>query len=629
MANIKKLSKTEYVPKQILLAEDVKTHAEKTNEVIDVVNTNTASINTTLNKLNDIIESNRVITDKQAELNQKVVSIDASITDINDIIENLEIKDYDASIENIYSHIQLTDSSIIAIESKIANISKPAIYYGTNDIASDEEIYDKNGNIIDAKEGDIYICIPKDGDYLKGKTYIRFKLRNTLCWASMTGNINAENVYFPEGIVRDVAFGSHSAPASEVTECKGKNLKELLEYYTTQDKFPDNIILEIVENASAPVWDISYDSSYPLITDLNITHQDENGDTKTAKSEEYYEVGTVFTIPSQSYKTKPILPKNITVKDNIGTQQFMIGPSSLRRMTYGFWIKNSSNNYTAENLINKQNIVFDANTAARLNTINTQVQCTATYEYIDDSDAQINYKVRGAVDMNNTTTKYTPINDIITTKDSSFTLKDGDATITMQVQNKCQWKRTLSNSVPQSSTIVVATKHKNYQLDGSIMEEYVRAKSVGRTETKGAPYPSLKDIWTFTAHGVYPSFRYVANDETAIKWQWRKMTLRNHTKEDYKSIIFSKSLANLTEDNATLHTLQLQIPELYITKDDGNLAAIEYSEDGTTWQAINDIDYGHHISTQNPITGETLPINYVVFIFAGNFTLDTLFRFKF
>lgn len=96
---------------------------KKHNEIIDVVNINTASINTTLNKLNDIIESNRVLSDEQEQLNKKVVSIDASITDINDIIENLEVKDYDASIAYLHQECIRT-----------ATVAANAHFYYTTDI---------------------------------------------------------------------------------------------------------------------------------------------------------------------------------------------------------------------------------------------------------------------------------------------------------------------------------------------------------------------------------------------------------------------------------------------------------------------------------------------------------------
>lgn len=59
-------------------------------------------------------------------------------------------------------------------------------------------------------------------------------------WVSFTGNVNAENVWFPNGISRTAAWGVMSKTTNNqvVTECKNKNLKQLLENYLVTEVWP-------------------------------------------------------------------------------------------------------------------------------------------------------------------------------------------------------------------------------------------------------------------------------------------------------------------------------------------------------------------------------------------------------
>lgn len=83
------------------------------------------------------------------------------------------------------------------------------------------------------KEGDIYVEKRNtEAKALESSGYVYSKGR----WEALAGSVNAENVWFPDGVMRSETWGCKFADSKHTaqTECEGKNLKDLIEFYILQ-----------------------------------------------------------------------------------------------------------------------------------------------------------------------------------------------------------------------------------------------------------------------------------------------------------------------------------------------------------------------------------------------------------
>lgn len=123
-----------------------------------------------------------------------------------------------------------------------------AVYYGTVAVGADGQIEDfsLNHEGAEPEKGNVYIYDPEDnssktlGGNIADCTAYYY---NGEEWVAFTGNVNAENVWFPNGVDRTEVWGAATtANATPKSECIGSNLKELLENYLVKESFAQSTI---------------------------------------------------------------------------------------------------------------------------------------------------------------------------------------------------------------------------------------------------------------------------------------------------------------------------------------------------------------------------------------------------
>ena len=86
---------------------------------------------------------------------------------------------------------------------------------------------------------------------------------NTGKWVAFTGNVNAENVWFPNGVDRTEAWGTKQKDSTGQiqNECVDMNLREVLDYYLVKEMDP--ILDSGYHNDTYPIWNVSLTNSFP------------------------------------------------------------------------------------------------------------------------------------------------------------------------------------------------------------------------------------------------------------------------------------------------------------------------------------------------------------------------------
>ena len=173
---------------------------------------------------------------------------------------------------------------------------------GYVDVSTDGHRYDPSGNVIDASKGDYYIFIEGNDTHTDeyGRTGYVY---DGSVWKALSGNVTAENVYFPSGVDRTETWGRKPAQtAVSKEEAKGKNLKDLIEYYILKEQFPANVKGHY-SNDSAPSWSITYEeipssTAHSVYLDASYTNK--------ASSGIWYTAGTQFYVPSLTYSPRMV-----------------------------------------------------------------------------------------------------------------------------------------------------------------------------------------------------------------------------------------------------------------------------------------------------------------------------------
>ena len=167
--------------------------------------------------------------------------------------------------------------------------------------------------VANPKNGDYYIQeVTINGSDVPSRTAYIYN-GATSAWQALDGNVTAENVYFPDGLQRTAPFGFQKESENIQTECEGKNLKELLEWYLVEEKYPGVTLTQAEANAGS----YSIDLTTPGNITSYVTGATNNGlvevgtkvtfkgieltETASHNGAESYK-GTAATITGMSYK---------------------------------------------------------------------------------------------------------------------------------------------------------------------------------------------------------------------------------------------------------------------------------------------------------------------------------------
>ena len=126
-----------------------------------------------------------------------------------------------------------------------------SVYYGTDQVVDGLISNWSNSHPGEEPErGSIYIYTPNSkttGEDIANRTAYYFECtegqESQGKWIAFTGNVNAENVWFPNGVQRTEIWGAATTGnAIPTAECTGFNLKNLLENYLVKETFVPSYI---------------------------------------------------------------------------------------------------------------------------------------------------------------------------------------------------------------------------------------------------------------------------------------------------------------------------------------------------------------------------------------------------
>ena len=449
---------------------------------------------------------------------------------------------------------------------------------GYVDVSTDGHRYDPSGNVIDASKGDYYIFIEGNGTHTDeyGRTGYVY---DGSVWKALSGNVTAENVYFPSGVDRTETWGRKPAQtAVSKEEAKGKNLKDLIEYYILKEQFPTNVQGHY-SNDSAPSWSITYEaipSEHSVYLDASYINK--------ASSGIWYTAGTQFYVPALTYSPR-ITAKQGDVSLNSGdVKTFTIGPSYIDGMPYGYWKQDASATYGEKDRINSSTVTFNDASVTKVGggiyrPKQTSHDASVTYTYNNSGTTSRMKFVESAMLDNVTTKEYTSNGDAsVNTQARVLTLNStGTATIKLQIKNGNSWTSTYTNNtIPKSDVIRVSTNKNNPMIEegGATKDVSVAAKTVGSATTK-SEYATYTDSWTFAAKSAYPTY--------VLKCTNAQSTLEQSTFEFVPYAIskfpqktdfnfangaaspFSKRQVGYTSDWATSKSFIIRVPKVFGT----------------------------------------------------------------
>ncbi len=122
----------------------------------------------------------------------------------------------------------------------------------------------EDAGITNPKNGDYYIQeVTINGSDVPSRTAYIYN-GETSTWQALDGNVTAENVYFPDGLQRTAQFGFQEPSMDIQTECVGKNLKDLLEWYLVEEKYPVVTLTQATANAGS--YNITLDTPSNITT---------------------------------------------------------------------------------------------------------------------------------------------------------------------------------------------------------------------------------------------------------------------------------------------------------------------------------------------------------------------------
>ena len=459
----------------------------------------------------------------------------------------------------------------------VSDSLKLSVTEGYVDVSTDGHVYDPSGNIINASKGDYYIYIEGNGTHTEeyGRTGYIY---DGSVWKALSGNVTAENVYFPSGVDRTETWGRKTAQAAvSKEEAKGKNLKDLIEYYILREQFPTNVPGHYSKD-SVPSWDITVQgipTEHSVYLDASYTNK--------AQSDIWYTAGTQFYVPPLTYSPR-ITAKQGNVSLNSGdVKTFTIGPSYINGMPYGYWKQDASATYGEKDRINSSTVTFNDVSVAKVGggvyrPKQTSHDASVTYTYNNSKTTSGMKFVESAIMLDNVATKeYTSNGDAsVNTQARVLTLNStGKATITLQIKNGNSWTSTYTNdTIPKSDVIRVSTNKNNPMIEeGSAkMDVSVAAKKVGTNTTK-SKYATYEAGWTFTANSAYPTYALWCTDSSTTlagsTFEFVPYAISKfHQKTDFNfanatASPFSKRDVGYTSDWATSKSFIIRVPKVF------------------------------------------------------------------
>lgn len=407
----------------------------------------------------DVTEEGSIlnIISKAVSAAQIVALIDASTSNVS--AEVVEVTDSDG---NKHDKIKLTAAaSNSTVVTKGSTAPEEAVANPTN--------------------GDYYIKeVAINGSDVPSRTAYIYN-GETSTWQALDGNVTAENVYFPDGLQRTAQFGFQKESTDIKTECEGMNLKDLLEWYLVEEKYPSINLTQAKANAGT--------YSISLTTPGNITSY-----ITGASNGSLVEVGTEVKFNG--------ITLTETASHN-GAESYKGTAATITGMKY---------NYN-ENAVDGP---------LKEKTSYTSVQPTTNASYTDNFDtAKVQMALTNAGGFTG-----------ITTANTSCGVKDGKAILSAQTgttvegQNKLtlSWSNNAAVSRDLTDEVGVST-YTAYPLSNkgkaSANTKYtVNATSWSHTENAAAKtYTST----SFTVNAVYPIYTNgvtvtTTYNEAACKW---------------------------------------------------------------------------------------------------------------
>lgn len=409
--------------------------------------------------------------------------------------------------------------------------SNSKIYVGLTDVSTDGQVYpsaiiDTDGNVTDwgnaleGNEGDFYLYKNPENAFLNSTGYVRIKIQNQeetkYVWASLAGNVNAENVYFKNGIQRTEAWGTFNSTNGEiVNECVGFNLKELLENYLVKEDFPNNVTTTYGITSTKNDSTISNSNNYLDITDItNVPLEDITVD-----------IGTEYMIKTCSYTP------NIITQD--GSNSSTIGDVYITNIDFGYFetIEDATNNTNKIIPEDKRVKIYDARTINYTYTNNVN-EATNIY----------NINVEGFNDKTNTAIVIgkkssignTPI--VISDNEYPIYVRPGTNYIKVEFLSNANITQTITNpesdlTFSEGNPIWLATNKGNGKKDGSVYEYTPKEKKV-TISRKVKTLPPLKG--TVTTGTIIGAWKIYSN---AGKFSYTEFTTEANIQHENTDIL--------------------------------------------------------------------------------------------
>ena len=373
------------------------------------------------------------------------------------------------------------------------------------------------------KDGDIYVLCKALGITWDSLTSTGFVYQNKR-WEALAGSVNAENVWFPNGINRTELWGVKTKTNDVQTECAGNNLKTLLEYYLVKPSFPT--VTTSYANISAPTWSVSYASAPELKVYTT------NSYTTQATNNATVEVGTQYYVPSLSCNFTISATQGADSLTTGAAKTFTIGPASLTGINYGFWSSDAIKNGTATKdtriLPSNNTLTFNGTTyttgSNSYASNNTSKTATAKYTYTEN-EGTITLKSSGF----GLSTQTSSNASTATIGAQTLTVQAGDNLLQVTCSNKNQWSVAYTdNTIPASDTVYIASNQYETTVDGANESAQTATKMVGTNASKTATY-SPGTMFKIT--GVYPVY---VNDTKQAITTVNSLTVKGHvfTKPD-------------------------------------------------------------------------------------------------
>lgn len=355
------------------------------------------------------------------------------------------------------------------------------------------------------KEGDIYVQMQSENASALQSSGFVYSKKNR--WEALAGSVNAENVWFPDGINRTEAWGTGKISNDVLTECEGRNLKDLFEYYLVKASFPKTSTSYL--NDSAPSWSISNDS----LPTLNV-YSDSEYSTQVA-SDGIYEVGTSFYINGISYNMTTSAQQGQDTLITGATKTFTIGPSYITGIKYGFWPQSVFQaGPTKNNIINAsdETLTFNGEDYKNGDTViytptNTQKQATVQYTYTSDATSTLSLSTSGFTDSVESSSSSSATSTTLSAR--VLTVNNGTNQITLSVNNKNKWTASYSNNtIPQSDTVFIANNQYGAYVENEQGVSEAKSCQISQKTVTGKSNQSqgTNNCGTFKASGVYPVY---------------------------------------------------------------------------------------------------------------------------